>query len=331
MNRSPLLDSLRILAIALVLIAHIGQLLGHASGDFFGLKNFYFVSLGGLGVSLFLVLSGALAGLGNASRRNGYPHYLLKKVMRIYPLYWLSVPLAMLGYALGAGLLAGDVPEMFPNGFATDLLGSLSGFYAWIGLWGGPYNPPSWYISLIMSLYVLAPAMLWFMKRWPHRTLGALLAISLAARYYVGQWGLPFMVPSLFEQVEGWLYRQYGFMPGRPGDWFPPCRLFEFGLGIYLAQNLPQALWSGSRLPFGNATRLLADLSFPLFLIHYPFLFLVPSLMAQGLSEWLAIAVYLALILVAAFQINTLEQRIRSGPLFSRRQPQSFRAPEARR
>jgi peptidoglycan/LPS O-acetylase OafA/YrhL len=86
MNRSILLDSLRILAILLVFIAHAGQLLDHASGDFFGWKNLYFVSLGGVGVTIFLLLSGILAGLSDPSRQESYLTYLLKKARRIYPL-----------------------------------------------------------------------------------------------------------------------------------------------------------------------------------------------------------------------------------------------------
>jgi peptidoglycan/LPS O-acetylase OafA/YrhL len=71
MNRSILLDILRIFAIALVFVAHFGQLVDTSAGDFFGLKNFYYVSLGGVGVSLFLVLSGLLAGLKGSSSKVG--------------------------------------------------------------------------------------------------------------------------------------------------------------------------------------------------------------------------------------------------------------------
>ena len=85
MRRSVLLDLLRILAIVLVFIAHFGQLLGSPVGGFFGIKNFYYVSLGGVGVTLFLILSGLLAGLTSASKQTGYLDYLIKKLLRIYP------------------------------------------------------------------------------------------------------------------------------------------------------------------------------------------------------------------------------------------------------
>lgn len=310
MQRSVLLDLARVFAIALVFVAHIGQLLDSAAGAFFGVKNFYYVSLGGVGVSLFLLLSGLLAGLTVAASQSGYFAYLVKKLLRIYPLYLLSVPLAVLGYLLGGWLLDGDLPRLFPNGVAPDLLGSLSGFYAWMGLWGGPYNAPSWFIALILPLYALFPALFGLLKRWPQRTLLATLILSIVARYYVGQQGLPFARPSLFDSVEGWLYRQYGFMPGRPGDWFVPCRLFEFTLGIYLALRLPRQLWFA--VGTGVLSRPIAwlsDLSFALFLLHYPFLFLIPLLSGLGLPLALAIVLYLLLTGMLAQQVNRLDQR----------------------
>lgn len=308
MNRSLLLDCLRVLAIALVLIAHLGQLLGHESGDFFGWKNIYFVSLGGVGVSLFLVLSGILTGLGKPVSVSDYTSYLLKKTKRIYPLYWLSLPLAITGYVLSEGVFRISFSLMFPNGLLLDAAGSLTGFYAWWGLWGGPYNPPSWYISLIMCLYASAPLIVYSMQRWSGVTLLVLFCISVFARWYVGQWGLPFTDSSVIDRVEGWLYRQYGFMPGRPGDWFLPCRLFEFGLGIYLALKLPKTLWTQARLPASAAIRKLSDLSFPLFLVHYPFLFLVHVINELGLHIIAASVIYLGMMLLLAEGLSRLER-----------------------
>jgi len=310
MQRSVLLDAFRVLAIALVLIAHLGQLLGHASGDFFGIKNVYYVSLGGLGVTLFLILSGLLAGWVDASMSGGYFRYLLKKLLRIYPIYWLSLPFAVLGYVLGGVLMQGHSPPLFPNGFMADLLFSLSGFYAWAGLWGGPYNSPTWFIGLIMALYAVFPLLIWALKRWPLRALLMLLLISLLSRYYIGQEGLPFSTPTWYEQLKGWAYRQYGFMPGRPGDWFLLCRVFEFGLGIYLALKVPPSFWTQWQLPGSHLLQWLGNLSFAVFLLHFPFLFLVLLMRDWGWPLWLAISVYLLLLWLAAYFLYWLDGRV---------------------
>lgn len=311
MNRSVLLDLLRIFAIVLVFIAHFGQLLGTSAGGFFGIKNFYYVSLGGVGVSLFLILSGLLAGLTSSARHTGYFDYLLKKLLRIYPVYLLSIPLAVIGYLAGDLLLQGDFPEVFPNGAVTDLVGSISGFYSWFGLWGGPYNPPSWFIALIIVMYALFPVLFALLKRWPHRVLVITLIISLASRIYVGQEGVPFMGGGLYDSVESWLYRRYGFMPGRPGDWFPPCRLFEFTLGIYLALVVPCSVWSWLKTgPLERPILWLSDLSFPLFLLHFPFLFLVTLLLDSGLPTVMSILIYLILLFPLAIWVGRLDQRV---------------------
>ena len=307
MNRSLLLDLLRIFAISLVFVAHFGQLLDGSAGNFFGVKNFYYVSLGGVGVSLFLLLSGILAGLGD-SGKSGFVSYFLKKILRIYPLYLMSIPLAILGYFLGIWLLEGSPPELFPNGFLADLFGSVTGFYSWMGLWGGPYNSPSWFIALILTMYAMFPFIFFLMKKQPHLVIVILFLVSAVSRYYVGKEGVPFVDQSFFDDLKGWFYRQYGFMPGRPGDWFPPCRVFEFALGIYLALVIPRELWFKLRLAvLEKPIQFLSDLAFPLFLIHYPYMFLVLYFADIGLPLSLSIVGVIAMLVVVAYFISVLD------------------------
>lgn len=309
MKRSLLLDALRIFAITLVFLAHFGQILNWDAGNFFGVKNFYYVSFGGLGVSLFLVLSGILAGLGESGKKSGYFSYMLKKVLRIYPLYWLSVPIAMLGYMLGEWVLDGNFPKLFPNGFGADLVGSLTGFYTWMGLWGGPYNSPSWFIGLIMVMYALFPLLYIAIKKQPHIAILILLGISVGSRIYVGKHGVPFVDQSFIEGVVSFFYRQYGFMPGRPGDWFPPCRVFEFGLGVYLALLVPKQFWFRLDIGKNKVITFLSDHAFALFLVHYPFLFLVTYLVEMGSPAWLAILVFMVFVVVVSYFITQLDSR----------------------
>ncbi|MFD1382469.1 acyltransferase family protein [Rhodanobacter aciditrophus] len=310
MQRSHLLDLLRIFAIVLVFVAHFGQLLDSNVGQFFGVKNFYYVSLGGVGVSLFLVLSGLLAGLTGLARPTPYTHYIWKKLKRIYPIYWLTIPFCFSGYLLKELLLGSGVPEPFPNGFMLDIVGSVTGLYAWIGLWGGPYNPPSWFIGLILTMYLIFPLLAACLRRAPHLTLGLFFFISASSRWYVGQYGLPFTDKNMLDQVEGWLYRQYGFMPGRPGDWFPLCRLFEFALGIWLAQTVSSKFWCKWNLGKGKWLAFLSDLSFPLFLLHYPFLFIVPWLSDLGMAIPLAISLFMIMLCSMAYAVVEVEKRL---------------------
>lgn len=321
MARSVLLDLLRIVAISLVFVAHFGQVLDHWSGDFFGIKNFYYVSLGGVGVSMFLVLSGLLAGMSDLPKRAQYPSYLLKKVIRIYPLYWLSIPIVMIAYLLEGLMIDGEWRKLFPNGLITDAMGSLTGFYAWFGLWGGPYNPPSWFIALIISLYALFPMMAFCLRRWPNTTLLILLLISLVSRWYVGRYGVPFVANHWLDNVEGWVYRLYGFMPSRPGDWFILCRIFEFGLGTWLALKLKPSSWAllnGLPTFLKKTIAVLSDMSFALFLIHVPLLFLLTWLLKIGLNAAISIVLVLILCFLLAHFLQYLDQKIPRKLWFSK-------------
>lgn len=313
MARSILLDVLRIVAIGLVFVAHFGQVLGHWSGDFFGLKNFYYVSLGGVGVTMFLVLSGILAGLTDLPKQTPYGTYLWKKVLRIYPLYWLSIPVVVVAFVLEGLLLEGEWRYPFPNGLSTDFVGSFTGFYAWFGLWGGPYNPPSWFIALIITLYAMFPLIAFLLRRWPNQTLFGLLLVSLISRWYVGRYGVPFVPNDWWDGVEEWAYRLYGFMPGRPGDWFPLCRVFEFGFGIWLALKLKPTCWlllNGLPNLLKKPITRLSDLSFALFLIHVPWLFLLSWFMDLGMNVAVSVVIVLLFNSILANYLQRIDQKI---------------------
>ncbi|MFD2177732.1 acyltransferase family protein [Veronia pacifica] len=311
MKRSFVLDLARVIAITFVFVAHFGQLLDSDIGGFFGVKNIYYVSLGGVGVSVFLVLSGILAGLSDARKQSPFFTYMARKIQRIYPIYLLSIPLAILGYLLAQLLLEGRIPSLFPNGLFIDFFGSVTGFYSWLGLWGGPYNPPSWFIGLIISMYALALPMIAAFKRWPHITPCFLLAISLISRWFVGQEGVLPFTDSLYDEIKGWAYRQFGFMPGRPADWFPLCRVFEFGLGIYLATVINREFWFRIDIPWlKQPVAFLSDIAFPLFLLHYPFMFMVILLIKASVPIWLAMTLFMFLIIAMSWSVDWYAKRL---------------------
>ncbi len=100
MARLLIFDLLRIIATELVVTAHIAQKLNiPILNGTYGIPNFYFVSLGGMGVTILLVVSGAVLRLNHTNVTN-YKDFIIKRLYRIYPAYWCSLVLILMGYAI---------------------------------------------------------------------------------------------------------------------------------------------------------------------------------------------------------------------------------------
>lgn len=240
MARLLIFDLLRIIAIALVVIAHIAQTLSiPILNGFYGIPNFYFVSLGGMGVTILLVVSGVVLRLNHPSVTD-YKDFIIKRLYRIYPAYWCSLILILLIYAV-----ASRMPRLAPK----DLVLSITGMYAFVGEWGGPINGVSWFIGLIVILYLMYPFIMPLIEKHGYIALFALLVISVWSRWF------------------------FGHEAGRLTDWFPLCRVFEFGLGIFIVGRglYPKTLTTL------KAIYILSSLSFYVFLIHFPLLFVIKT------------------------------------------------------
>ena len=260
-DRVVLLDILRVFAVGLVILAHLGSKLGTFYGRFFGIPHFYYVSLGGFGVTLFLILSGIVLEMNYGHRKYTYFHFLIHRLRRIYVVYWLA-----LLFTIGVAFCLKT--DLGLDGHK--ILSSFSGFQAFLG---HPYvefiNAGGWFIGVIVFMYLLYPL------------LSKLVKIN--STYFIV--GL-FIVSVVFRLVMGWYWRDWY----RPQDWFPLCRVFEFGLGMWLVrlgmiEKLPKIgkRWQGL---FG----FLGEISFPLYLVHMPLMVMI-SLQSRPIGLFLAISI----------------------------------------
>jgi peptidoglycan/LPS O-acetylase OafA/YrhL len=100
-RRLDFLDALRGVAVALVLLQHVGELLFPAVREL----STSGIQLGQFGVTVFFLCSGFIipASLerGGGSRRAALRAFWISRVFRLYPLYWLSLGLAAALAALG--------------------------------------------------------------------------------------------------------------------------------------------------------------------------------------------------------------------------------------
>jgi peptidoglycan/LPS O-acetylase OafA/YrhL len=273
------------------LLGHIGAAIDNPIGLPFGIPHFYYVTFGGVAVTLFLIISGAILQLKYGNGKYKYLQFLTKRFSRIYPIYYISLLFGIAVYCLRSWYFTGNLLSSFSRLKIEDIILSITGSYAFVGKWGGPFNDASWYIALIISMYILFPFLSVQIKRKPRLSIAILFLISFVSRSILGV---------------------YKILPYRPLDWFPLCRIFEFSLGIYLAVILHRALFYKPKLSF-NLNKFIyfvSELSFPLFLIHYPFLFMIRYLTEKGINQILAICFYLAFSIILSWLILIVDKKI---------------------
>jgi len=285
------LDLVRCVAISLLLTAHIGQRIKSPLGEFFGLPDFYYVSLGGIAVTIFLILSGMVLELQYGNKDIRPSQFIVKRILRIYPVYYLSLLFGIVVFAIRSYYETGHVLTNFSAFNIGDVILSLTAGYAFVGEWGGPFVKTSWFIPLIMTLYVFFPFLSREIKKRPIVSVIIVLMISSLTRLIVGH---------------------YDVLPKRPLDWFPFCRVFEFSLGIFLAIYVPKELFrfSKSSKRFRSIVTFLSALSFPLFLVHHPILFIINDLTDHGVSQWISICSYVSISLLVSWIILAIDKKI---------------------
>jgi len=274
-ERYVFLDLVRSFAITLVLSAHIGQQMNSPIGQFAGIQGFYFVSLGGVGVTLFLILSGIVLELTYGPTKISYRAFMLNRILKIYPVYYIALGLGISIFVIRTYHVSGSIGSPWMIGIIPNLAACITGFYAFLGQFSGPFVGTSWFIGVIMSMYFIFLPLSSIVRRYPHHTLIITFFIEVGSRIVIGQCEL---------------------VPNRPLDWFPLCRIFEFVLGIYLAHAVNADIWSclNHCTRTGTITKFVGELSFPLFLVHYPLLFAVSYLPRLNVNQYLAIIIYIS-------------------------------------
>jgi peptidoglycan/LPS O-acetylase OafA/YrhL len=292
--RFVLLDLIRIGATVCIVANHIDQVTRDpAQRHVLNIAPFYDVALGTVGVTIFLILSGLVLELKHRSRVINYGRFVGRRFLRIYPTYYLTL---FLGMALYFGRNYHNSGHFSPPSSVVDLIGSLTGFYAFFGRWGGPFVLTSWYIGLIVTMYLMYPYIAKSISNHPHIVITALFLISVLSRSIL--WPYSYSYDTL-------LYKAT--------EWFPLCRVFEFGLGIYLANIAKQNVWlfiNGSEKVKSIIIEFVASLSFPMFLVHFPLLFLITSLSKRGFHQVAAVITYIGVSALISWMILVLDKHI---------------------
>ncbi len=295
--RFVILDLIRSVAILSIVVSHVGSVTRpQFATTVFSIGHIYDLAIGGIGVTILLVLSGLALELKYKACPIAYRHFVGKRLMRIYPTYYLAL---LLGIALYFGKKYYYTGHFLLPSSVFDLIGSFTGFYAFLGRWGGPFVGTSWFIGVIVTMYLMYPYIAKIMRRNPHIVISLLFLISIVSREVLRQY-------SHF-------YGSYGSFLWRSIGWFPLCRVFEFSLGIYLADITKERLWrcmDGFR-EGKSIIGFMAQISFPMFLVHHPLLFLIPFLSGRGVHQFVAVIVYLGVCTALSWMILVVDKYIR--------------------
>lgn len=227
-------DVLRIVAILMIVIAHVGQTLKIPSLlQSFGISPLS-GGIGEWGIVLFLMLSGCVLEynygkkIWDAGAQFDYKIFIEKRLIRLYPAFWFAMLLALIltTYVLTSA------------NFLKDFVLPLTGFYFFLTKMGSP-SPPingvTWFIGTIVCLYLIYPLLSKFLKKNGVQGLIVILLIAGSFRIVLNA-----------EDPVAWY-------------WFPLSRIAEFALGIYIVQM-------GCYLKTINTSRIVAfasDFSFP--------------------------------------------------------------------
>ncbi|WP_294000262.1 acyltransferase family protein [Sphaerotilus sp.] len=185
----PSLDGLRGVAILLVLLHNFDVLdLGgaRALGPVL-VKEFLYI--GWIGVQLFFVLSGYLITRGllvTQTRPDYFERFFLKRVLRIFPLYYLALLVFLV---------------LLPaTGWVAQRSMQYSSLWLWTYLsnWTTPFEPTGgplphfWSLAVEEQFYLVWPLLLWKLRlRWVWRLCLGLTALAPLLRWGLVQQGLP--------------------------------------------------------------------------------------------------------------------------------------------
>jgi len=149
------------------------------------------------GVDIFFVISGFIM-LSSASR-DDWKNFIIKRMIRIIPLYWLAnAILAAITY-VRRGFSSGDIPDIFLSILFIPHFSPVDPYYIW------PFLTPGWSLNFEMFFYIVFAAALFFRNPW--MTASCLGALVLAGSMFNFQSaaGLTYTSPLLLEFLGGML------------------------------------------------------------------------------------------------------------------------------
>lgn len=175
------LDLIRAVAAALIVLAHFNFHLKDQGGGYVLTYQPFGIYVGALGVSLFLIISGAALTL-TYRRPIDLKRFYWKRFRTIYPMFWTAWVLVALAFFLATnGRLPNAAPAKSVILTVLGIDGLAQAFY-----FHTMYLLGEWFLGFILVYYLVFPLLLWAIDRFPVIT-GAVLLVVYAASVVIMQ------------------------------------------------------------------------------------------------------------------------------------------------
>lgn len=279
------LDFIRVFAMLCIVVYHfMVEALLHGVGNpgnvfFFDIRG---INPGHYGVSLFLILSGAVFMCANQEAVS-WKRFYRRRFRTIYPSFWL----AWLGTFVLTLLL---VPHKFDGIPLHRLLLTLIGMDGYLQMIMPTFALiGEWFIGLIMLMYLIFPILRWGVLRQPVLTVLIVLLCEAALLFWYPFARIPASQNFLMripDVLFGMLFMRYctglkpvtggllGILLGIAGFWWQPgqpqlelVRCFFLGIAFFLVLRLIACVpeqWNKHR-----CTEFLCSISYEIFLVHH--------------------------------------------------------------
>jgi peptidoglycan/LPS O-acetylase OafA/YrhL len=334
-QRMPLIDALKAVAALLVLMNHFSSYgpLAEAARDYFPSVFNWLFEYGRMAVQVFLVIGGFLAARGlsaNGQALDASPLPLIwKRYLRLAVPYLAAIGLAIISAAIADRWMEDDaIPARatFLQWLAhATLLHGLLGFDA--------LSAGVWYIAIDFQLFALMALLLWS-GRIRIVAPALVLAVAIASLFWFNR-------DARWDNWAIYFFGSYGL--GAAAWWASDRKQMSAWLGVMLTISIAAliidfrlrialALAVALLLGFGRRTALLerwpnvrplaflGQISYSVFLVHFPVLLLANTLYAQtDYDSSLSTLVCLGLSLAASLAAATLFYRWIESPEASRR------------
>lgn len=274
------LDLVRALAAIIIVVTHFNNPY-LANGGYLITNEPFGIYIGGLGVSLFLIISGAALTL-TYKHPLDLKRFYYKRFIGIYPMFWIAWILATCYFFL------------YSHGYPLNAAPAKSFIFTFLGIDGmvANFHLPTmyllgeWFLGFIVIFYIVFPLLLWGVERFPKTSAGLIAAIYAASflvfdgtQSYPSNILLPTRLPEL---AFGMYFVRY---IKRVPVYALPVAALVLGLSAFrpeLDENLATTLvgiasfailvWISDYVackPLEKIIGLIAKYSYPIFLVHH--------------------------------------------------------------